>query len=120
MTSSGDLVIMLSSFLSLFLLLLALINIFLTQWWTPTRLQKLMGRQGIKGPCYRLFQGNNKQISDMKNEAISRPKSLSHDLFPLVQPHYKLWAKIYGNKLDRVSTMLSNFSSDINFGHFFL
>ncbi|KAK9921875.1 hypothetical protein M0R45_030369 [Rubus argutus] len=96
MTSSGDLVIMLSSFLSLFLLLLALINIFLTQWWTPTRLQKLMGRQGIKGPCYRLFQGNNKQISDMKNEAISRPKSLSHDLFPLVQPHYNSWVKTYG------------------------
>ncbi|KAK9921891.1 hypothetical protein M0R45_030384 [Rubus argutus] len=96
MTSSGDLVIMLSSFLSLFLLLLALINIFLTQWWTPTRLQKLMGRQGIKGPCYRLLQGNNKQISDMKNEAISRPKSLSHDLFPLVQPHYNSWVKTYG------------------------
>ncbi|KAK9921909.1 hypothetical protein M0R45_030402 [Rubus argutus] len=96
MTSSGDLVVMLSSLLCVFLLLLALINVFLTQWWTPTRIQKLMGRQGIKGPCYRLFYGNNKQISDMKNEAISRPKSLSHDLFPLVQPHYKLWAKIYG------------------------
>ncbi|KAK9921910.1 hypothetical protein M0R45_030403 [Rubus argutus] len=87
---------MLLSFLCLFLLLLALINIFLTQWWTPTRLQKLMCRQGIKGPCYRLFHGNNKQISDMKNEAISRPKSLSHDLFPLVQPQYDLWVKRYG------------------------
>ncbi|KAK9903763.1 hypothetical protein M0R45_000995 [Rubus argutus] len=97
MTSSGGLVIMLSSFLCLFLFPFALINIILKQWWTPTRVQKLMGRQGIKGPSYRLVHGNAKQILDMKNEAMSRPKSLSHDLFPLVQPHYNLWCKIYGN-----------------------
>ncbi|XP_024192776.1 cytochrome P450 CYP749A22 [Rosa chinensis] len=89
---------MLSSFLCLFLILIALIliKIFLTQWWTPTRLQKLMARQGIKGPCYRLVHGNTKEILNMKNEAISRPKSLTHDLFPLVQPHYQSWVKKYG------------------------
>ncbi|XP_061993264.1 cytochrome P450 CYP749A22-like [Rosa rugosa] len=95
---SGGLVIMLSSFLCLFLILIALIliKIFLTQWWTPTRLQKLMAWQGIKGPCYRLVHGNTKEILNMKNEAISRPKSLTHDLFPLVQPHYQSWVKKYG------------------------
>ncbi|KAK9934966.1 hypothetical protein M0R45_022086 [Rubus argutus] len=55
-----------------------------------------MGRQGIKGPSYRLVHGNTKQILDMKNEAIRRSKSLSHDLFPLVLPHYNSWVKMYG------------------------
>ncbi|KAL6192913.1 hypothetical protein ACLB2K_033999 [Fragaria x ananassa] len=71
-------------------------KIFLTQWWTPTRFQKLMARQGIKGPCYRLVHGNTKEILNMKTEAISRPKPLTHDLFPLVQPHYQSWFKRYG------------------------
>ncbi|KAL6186713.1 hypothetical protein ACLB2K_042832 [Fragaria x ananassa] len=90
---------MLSSFVCLvFLVLFALIliKIFLTQWWTPTCFQKLMARQGIEGPCYRLVHGNTKEILNMKTEAISRPKRLTHDLFPLVQPHYQSWVKRYG------------------------
>ncbi|CAL8994738.1 unnamed protein product [Prunus brigantina] len=88
-------VILLSSFLCLSLLL-ALVKMFEKLWWKPVRIQKLMALQGIKGPSYRLIHGNTKEISNMKKEAMSRSKSLSHDIFPQVQPHIQLWTKLYG------------------------
>ncbi|PRQ30535.1 putative 11-oxo-beta-amyrin 30-oxidase [Rosa chinensis] len=55
-----------------------------------------MGLQGIKGPSYKLVDGNAKEILNMKKEAMSRTKSLSHDIFPVVQPQYHSWLKTYG------------------------
>ncbi|XP_004295657.1 PREDICTED: cytochrome P450 734A1-like [Fragaria vesca subsp. vesca] len=52
--------------------------------------------QGIRGPSYRLVNGNAKEILNMKKEAMSKPKGLSHDIFPVVQPQYHSWLKIYG------------------------
>nr|XP_028951966.1 cytochrome P450 CYP749A22-like [Malus domestica] len=95
----GDSVIALPRYLCLQLILfafLAVIKVFHKLWWTPTRIQKSMATQGIKGPSYRLVHGNTKQISEMKMEAMSRPKSLSHDIFSHVQPHIQSWTKIYG------------------------
>ncbi|KAM5586749.1 cytochrome P450 CYP749A22-like [Rosa sericea] len=92
-TTGFPVFIIVSSFVFLFLLIF---KIFHTQWWTPTRLQKLMGLQGIKGPSYRLVDGNAKEILNMKKEAMSRTKSLSHDIFPVVQPQYHSWLKTYG------------------------
>ncbi|KAI5311946.1 hypothetical protein L3X38_041119 [Prunus dulcis] len=95
MCSLGGMVLTLSSFLCL-LLVLVLIKILHKLWWTPTRIQKQMGLQGIQGPPYRLIHGNNKEISQMMKEAMARPKSISHDTLPLVQPHIHYWTKIYG------------------------
>ncbi len=53
-------------------LLLGLIKIFHKLWWTPTRSQSLMASQGIEGPPYRLIHGNNKEISYIRKEAMSR------------------------------------------------
>ncbi|XP_004295658.1 PREDICTED: secologanin synthase-like [Fragaria vesca subsp. vesca] len=55
-----------------------------------------MGLQGIKGPSYRLVHGNAKEILNMKKEAMSRSKGLSHDIFPALQPQYHSWFKTYG------------------------
>ncbi|XP_004295655.1 PREDICTED: cytochrome P450 734A1-like [Fragaria vesca subsp. vesca] len=55
-----------------------------------------MGLQGIKGPSYRLVHGNAKEILNMKKEAMSRSKGLSHDIFPVLQPQYHSWLKKYG------------------------
>nr|XP_011457333.1 PREDICTED: cytochrome P450 CYP749A22-like [Fragaria vesca subsp. vesca] len=65
-------------------------------WWTPTRIQNLMRLQGIKGPSYRLHYGNSKEISNMLNEAWSRPIDVSDDIYSHVQPHFQAWTKTYG------------------------
>lgn len=88
-------IIMILSFLSV-LLILALIKAFQKLWWTPTRIQNLMSRQGIRGPSYRLIYGNGKEILNMQKEATSRPINLSHDIFPRVQPHVHSWIQTYG------------------------
>ncbi|KAB2600639.1 cytochrome P450 CYP749A22-like [Pyrus ussuriensis x Pyrus communis] len=95
MSALGGQLVILPSFLCVFLVLL-LIKIFHKLWWTPTRLQKLMALQGITGPPYRLIHGNTKEITDMIKEAMSRPKNLSHDVFSVVQPHIHSWTQIYG------------------------
>ncbi|MGV7773163.1 hypothetical protein PJM32_29780, partial [Mycobacterium kansasii] len=62
MCSLEGLVFILLSFLFLFLLFV-MIKIFHKLWWNPTRIQKLMALQGIKGPSYIFFHGNAKEIS---------------------------------------------------------
>ncbi|PRQ40598.1 putative cytochrome P450, EF-Hand 1, calcium-binding protein [Rosa chinensis] len=88
-------VILVSSFLCVFLLP-GLIKIVYKLWWTPTRIQKRMASQGIRGPSYRLIYGNTKEISSMHKEAMSRPLGLSHDILSYVQPHIHSWTNLYG------------------------
>ncbi|XP_070671447.1 cytochrome P450 CYP749A22-like [Malus domestica] len=95
MPSSGGLAVILSSFLCVLLVFL-LIKILRRLWWTPTRIQKQMALQGIRGPPYRLIHGNTKQVSHMMKEVMNRPKNLSHDIFSRVQPHIHSWTQIYG------------------------
>ncbi|XP_028959663.2 cytochrome P450 CYP749A22-like isoform X1 [Malus domestica] len=95
MSSLGGIVVILSSFLCVFHVFV-LIKIVHKLWWTPTRIQKMMKAQGIKGPPYRLIHGNTKEISDMKKEVMRRPKNLSHDIFSVVVPHIHSWSQIYG------------------------
>ncbi|XP_068331829.1 cytochrome P450 CYP749A22-like [Pyrus communis] len=86
-----------SSLLCLVLLvLLALVKIFHKLWWTPTRIQKFMALQGIKGPPYRLVHGNTKEILRMQKQNLGSPKKLSHDILCAVQPHVHTWSNIYG------------------------
>ncbi|KAL6186716.1 hypothetical protein ACLB2K_042835 [Fragaria x ananassa] len=89
--------IMMLRFLSLFLLLLALIKVFHKLWWTPIRIQKLISLRGTKGPPYRLLYGNGKEIINMQKEAALMPRNLlSHDIFPRLHPHIHSWTKRYG------------------------
>ncbi|PRQ40593.1 putative 11-oxo-beta-amyrin 30-oxidase [Rosa chinensis] len=71
-------------------------EIFHKIWWTPIRVQRLMASQGIRGPPYRLIDGNAKEVSNMGKEVMSRPLDLSHNIFPVVLPHIHAWTKIYG------------------------
>lgn len=96
MSALGDPVVVFSSFLVLVLLSI-LLKIFFKQWWAPTSLQYMMISQGIKGPPYRFFHGNTKEILSMRTEAMASPMSLSsHDLLSKVQPHIKLWIDKHG------------------------
>ncbi|XP_048318952.2 cytochrome P450 CYP749A22-like [Ziziphus jujuba] len=95
MRALGNLAIIFSSFLGL-LSLWTIIKIIYKLWWRPTRVQKLMRSRGIKGPSYRFIHGNTKEILIMKNKAMEKPMSLSHNIFSRVQPHIDSWIKIYG------------------------
>ncbi|XP_060669611.1 cytochrome P450 CYP749A22-like isoform X3 [Ziziphus jujuba] len=95
MRALGNLAITFSSFLGL-LSLWIIIKIIYKLWWRPTRVQKLMRSRGIKGPSYRFIHGNTKEILSMKNKAMEKPMSLSHNIFSRVQPHIDSWIKIYG------------------------
>ncbi|KAK7842857.1 cytochrome p450 cyp749a22 [Quercus suber] len=75
------LVMSLTSSLCLYFLL-TLIRGLHKLWWTPIHMKNQLSSQGIKGPSYRFFHGSTKEIFNMRNEAMSRPMNLSHDIFP--------------------------------------
>nr|XP_048318756.1 cytochrome P450 CYP749A22-like [Ziziphus jujuba var. spinosa] len=95
MSLLGDPVVIVSCFLVLSILL-AFIKIFHKLWWIPTRVQCLMGSQGIQGPSYRFVYGSTKEALRMRNEAMATPMGLSHAIFPKVQPHIDIWLNKYG------------------------
>ncbi|CAK9154772.1 unnamed protein product [Ilex paraguariensis] len=65
-------------------------------WWTPIYIQYVMRSQGVKGPSYEFFHGNNKEVINMKKISMIRPMDLSHDIFSRIQPHMYSWIKQYG------------------------
>ncbi|XP_056165637.1 cytochrome P450 CYP749A22-like [Syzygium oleosum] len=88
--------IVLSS-LFVFLILRSLAELVHRLWWNPLRIQRLMARQGIKGPPYRFVHGSTKETIKMRSEARSTPMDdLSHDILPKVQPHIHTWINTYG------------------------
>ncbi|KAI6686322.1 hypothetical protein NL676_032235 [Syzygium grande] len=88
--------ILLSS-LFVFLILRSLAELVHRLWWNPLRIQRLMARQGIKGPPYRFVHGSTKETIKMRSEARSTPMDdLSHDILPKVQPHIHTWINTYG------------------------
>ncbi|KAL5828588.1 hypothetical protein ACOSQ3_018056 [Xanthoceras sorbifolium] len=91
----GSLIIYLSSCLCLSILLF-LISSFNKLWWIPIRIQTMMGSQGIRGPPYKFFHGNTKEIMNMKKEVISSPMELSHHILPRIHPFIYSWVKLYG------------------------
>ncbi|KAF5755402.1 putative 11-oxo-beta-amyrin 30-oxidase [Helianthus annuus] len=80
-----------------FLILSTLVNFFHKMWWVPTRVKRIMTRQGIKGPPYHFIHGNTKEIAAMKEQAnITRFTEISHDIYPRIQPHFFTWFQLYG------------------------
>ncbi|KAK8508035.1 hypothetical protein V6N12_025143 [Hibiscus sabdariffa] len=79
------------------LCLLSLLLRFLHRfWWTPVYIQNRLGSQGIKGPSYKFIHGNNKEILEMRTEALSKPLGLADDIVPRVLPHVHTWKNKYG------------------------
>lgn len=75
---------------------LVLINFLLKVWWKPRWIKSALESEGIKGPPYKFFHGNSKEISQLMEKATSRSMELSHDILPKVLPHIHLWTNLYG------------------------
>ncbi|XP_020572675.1 cytochrome P450 734A6-like [Phalaenopsis equestris] len=75
---------------------LRLINIL---WWRPKRIEEHFAKQGIRGPPYRLFIGNLREMVSLMLEASSKPMAPknSHNILPRVLSFYHHWKKIYGS-----------------------
>lgn len=67
-------------------------------WWRPRRVEEHFARQGIKGPPYRFFLGNVREMVGLMLEASSKPMvpPYSHNILSRVLPFYHHWKKIYG------------------------
>ncbi|KAK9149715.1 hypothetical protein Scep_008472 [Stephania cephalantha] len=65
-------------------------------WWRPRMIEKHFSEQGIRGPPYRFFIGNVKELMSLMLKASSSPMPLSHNIVPRVLSFYHHWKKIYG------------------------
>ncbi|XP_066381480.1 cytochrome P450 709B2-like [Miscanthus floridulus] len=68
------------------------------QVWRPYALARAFARQGVRGPPYRFYVGNNPEARAMlaaaaSGEALERS---SNDIVPRVMPHVRAWASLYG------------------------
>ncbi|KAJ6746395.1 CYTOCHROMEA2 [Salix koriyanagi] len=79
-----------------FLAFVLLLKIVLLLWWKPRRIEHHFARQGIRGPPYRIFIGNVKELVEMMLKASSQPMPFSHNILPRVLSFYHQWKKIYG------------------------
>ncbi|TYG78174.1 hypothetical protein ES288_D02G037300v1 [Gossypium darwinii] len=75
---------------------IALIKLLYDYLWIPLRIQHMLNSEGIKGPPYRFIHGNNKEVTKMKQKALSKSVGLTDDLFPKVHPHIYTWTNRYG------------------------
>ncbi|XP_010254323.1 PREDICTED: cytochrome P450 734A1-like [Nelumbo nucifera] len=79
-----------------FLVLVLVLKIMGLLWWRPRRIEEHFSKQGIKGPHYRFFVGNVKELVELMLKASSQPMPLSHNILPRVLSFYHHWKKIYG------------------------
>ncbi|KAK4757011.1 hypothetical protein SAY87_007138 [Trapa incisa] len=80
------------------ILLLVALKVGLTFWWRPRRIEEHFSKQGIRGPPYRFFIGNVRELVSMMMKASSQPlPDFSHNILPRVLPFYHHWKKIYGS-----------------------
>ncbi|MED6112441.1 hypothetical protein PIB30_061782 [Stylosanthes scabra] len=79
------------------LVVLVALRVALLLWWRPMRIQAHFSTQGIRGPPYRFFIGNVKELVSMMLKASSQPMASSHNILPRVLSFYHHWKKIYGS-----------------------
>lgn len=73
------------------------LNMVVLLWWRPRKIEDHFSRQGIRGPPYRFFIGNVKELVAMMLKASSQPMpDFSHNILPRVLSFYHHWKKIYG------------------------
>ncbi|KAJ1258372.1 hypothetical protein BS78_10G070300 [Paspalum vaginatum] len=71
----------------------ALVN----QVWRPHAVARAFARQGVRGPRYRFFLGNVREVKAMLAAAGGATLDRSsHDIVPRVMPHLRAWASRYG------------------------
>ncbi|XP_010275181.1 PREDICTED: cytochrome P450 CYP72A219-like [Nelumbo nucifera] len=97
-------------------------------WWRPMKLEKCFREQGIEGPPRIWLHGNLKDEVRMRNEALSKPMNLSHDIAPRVVPFVHQTIEKYGNmsvtwfgRTPRINVMDPDLIKDIlsnKFGQF--
>ncbi|KAB5538334.1 hypothetical protein DKX38_015867 [Salix brachista] len=77
----GNVIVLLFGSLCIYLTF-TLVKVLYKLWWTPIRMQNFMASQGIRGPSYRFVHGSTKEVMAMKKEAMAKPMTLSHNIFP--------------------------------------
>ncbi|XP_023921288.2 cytochrome P450 734A1 [Quercus suber] len=83
-------------FISLVILVFVL-KVVVVLWWRPRKIENHFSKQGIRGPPYRFFIGNVKELVSMMLKASSQPMpTFSHNILPRVLSFYHHWKKIYG------------------------
>lgn len=84
--------------LMMFLIVLVVIvlKVVILLWWKPRKIEQHFSKQGIRGPPYRFFIGNVKELVGLMMKASSQPMPLSHNILPRVLSFYHHWKKIYG------------------------
>ncbi|CAL1414524.1 unnamed protein product [Linum trigynum] len=81
-----------------FLAAVFVLKIVVLLWWKPRRIEDHFSKQGIRGPPYRFFIGNVKELVEMMLKASSQPMpTYSHNILPRVLSFYHQWKKIYGS-----------------------
>ena len=103
-------------FISLVILVFVL-KVVVVLWWRPRKIENHFSKQGIRGPPYRFFIGNVKELVSMMLKASSQPMPFSHNILPRVLSFYHHWKKIYGTYAIFFSLILT--LSQINFYFFF-
>ncbi|KAK9063901.1 hypothetical protein SSX86_017773 [Deinandra increscens subsp. villosa] len=67
-------------------------------WLKPKKMEKCLRDQGLKGSPYKFFFGDLEEMEQKRNEATSKPMSLSNDIadrvFPLVYKSVTTYGKI--------------------------
>ena len=69
-------------------------------WWRPKRLEEHFARQGIRGPPYKFFIGNVREMValmlDSSSKSVPATAGNYHNILPRVLSFYTHWKKIYG------------------------
>ncbi|XP_051134789.1 cytochrome P450 734A1-like isoform X2 [Andrographis paniculata] len=69
-------------------------------WWAPRRIRNHYLKQGIRGPKYRLFLGNLRDLAALtnsNNNNNNNTNNFSHNILPRVLFFYHHWKKLYGS-----------------------
>ncbi|KAI4349822.1 hypothetical protein L6164_010373 [Bauhinia variegata] len=73
-------------------------KIFMVVLWRPYALTRYFRKQGITGPPYSIVEGSLPEIKRMMKDARGKVMDThSHDILPMVLPHYHTWSSLYGD-----------------------
>ncbi|CAK9862389.1 unnamed protein product [Sphagnum jensenii] len=69
-------------------------------WWEPKKLQRIMEKQGWKGPPFRLFVGNMADVMRFREREMAKELSSIRDFAftARLHPQYALFSSTYGDK----------------------
>ncbi|OIT20060.1 PREDICTED: cytochrome P450 734A1-like [Nicotiana attenuata] len=80
-----------------FLVSIIMIRVVAYLWLRPRKIEEHFAKQGIRGPPYKFFIGNAKEIVSLMLKASSQTMPYSsHNILPRVLSFYHHWKKIYG------------------------